>query len=144
MWQGACPKANEAYRQAVHRNPRSPYLWMSIGVLYFRNNQYRDCLDALSRSIRLNPANALVWRNLGVLVGTLSYQGINRSVNNFLSMTFATTNQLMQSMLTSVHRIVRLMTGILILTVDWILAIDWRNSYPVNAKVSSHPCVQCE
>ena len=144
MWQGAYSKANEAYRQAVDRNPRSPYLWMSIGVLYFRNNQYRDCLDAFASSIRLNSDDALIWRNLGVLVGTLSYQGINRSVNSFLSMTFTTTNQLMQSIVTCVHRIVRLMTGILILTVDWLLAIDWRNSYPVNAKVSSHPCVQCE
>jgi len=61
-------EAHAAYQESVYRAGRSPPLWISIGVLFHRVNQYRNSLDALSRSIRLNPYLAGVWYNLGVLV----------------------------------------------------------------------------
>ena len=64
----ACSKAYEAYQQAVYRDGRNPALWNSIAILYFKIDQYRDSIDALSRSIRLNPYIPTTWRNLGVLV----------------------------------------------------------------------------
>ncbi|KAL8785991.1 MAG: hypothetical protein Q9195_008402 [Heterodermia aff. obscurata] len=38
------------------------YLRVSIA-----SDQWRDCLDALARSTRLNPLVPLVWRNIGIL-----------------------------------------------------------------------------
>ena len=61
-------KAYEAYQQAVYRDGRNPTFWCSIGVLYYRINQYRDALDAYSRAIRLNPSISEVWYDLGTLV----------------------------------------------------------------------------
>ena len=43
---------------------------MSVGLLYYQLNQYMDCLDGFSRSIKLNPSEPLVWRNLGILVSS--------------------------------------------------------------------------
>ncbi|EUC45948.1 hypothetical protein COCMIDRAFT_25927 [Bipolaris oryzae ATCC 44560] len=44
-----------------------PDVWITIGVLYFKLNQYRDSLDAIARSIRLNGYTWESWYNLGVL-----------------------------------------------------------------------------
>ena len=43
---------------------------MSVGLLYYQINQYRDCLEAFGHSIRLNPSEPLIWRNLGILVSS--------------------------------------------------------------------------
>ena len=55
-------------QQTVWIQPKCPSFWISISILYFTINQYRDSLDALSRSIRLNPYDYEAWYNLGVLV----------------------------------------------------------------------------
>jgi general transcriptional corepressor CYC8 len=62
------PKAYYSYQQAVTRVGSLPGYWTSIGLLYFAINQYRDSLDALARSVRLNPYISEHWYNLGVLV----------------------------------------------------------------------------
>ena len=72
-------QAYEAYQQAICLDARCDTLWMSVGLLYYRLNQFKDCLDAFSRSIRLTPYKPLVWRNLGVLVSS-SLNGGHRSV----------------------------------------------------------------
>ena len=63
-------QAYNAYQSAVYIDGRCPTFWLSVGLLYYHINQYRDCLDAFSRAIRLNPYVPLVWRNLGVLVSS--------------------------------------------------------------------------
>ena len=63
-------KSYEAYQQAVYRDGRCTTIWLSVGLLYYQLNQYRDCLDGFARSIKLNPSEPLVWRNLGILVSS--------------------------------------------------------------------------
>jgi glucose repression mediator protein len=60
-------KAYEAYQQAVYRDGKNPAFWCSIGVLYYKINQFHDALDAYSRAIRIHPYLAEVWFNLGAL-----------------------------------------------------------------------------
>lgn len=61
-------KAYEDFRQVVFRKPRSPQVWISIAILYYHINQFRDSIDALGRALRLNLNIELSWYNLGVLV----------------------------------------------------------------------------
>lgn len=70
-------KAYEAYQQAVYRDGRNPAFWCSIGVLYYKINQYHDSLDAYSRAIRTNPYLAEVWHNLGALYESCNDQLID-------------------------------------------------------------------
>jgi tetratricopeptide (TPR) repeat protein len=59
--------AYNAYQQAVYRDGRNPTFWCSIGVLYYKINQFPDALDAYGRAIRLNPYISEVWYDLGTL-----------------------------------------------------------------------------
>ncbi|KAG9083923.1 hypothetical protein FS749_005633 [Ceratobasidium sp. UAMH 11750] len=45
-------KAYKSYQQAMYRDGRNPTFWCSIGVFYYNINQFRDALDAYSRTIR--------------------------------------------------------------------------------------------
>ena len=63
-------EAYYAYQHSVYYNGRCATVWLSVGLLYYQIGQYRDCLDAFSRAVRLNPYEMLVWRNLGVLVSS--------------------------------------------------------------------------
>ena len=67
---GEYAEAYEAYQQALYRDGRCNTIWLSTGLLYYQINKYRDCLDCLSRSVRLYPYELLVWRDLGVLVSS--------------------------------------------------------------------------
>lgn len=58
----------ECLREALYIQSKCPSFWISFGILYWKVNQYRDSLDALNRSIRLNPFHYEAWFNLGVLV----------------------------------------------------------------------------
>ncbi|KAH7556630.1 hypothetical protein BM1_06064 [Bipolaris maydis] len=64
---GCFKEAYEALQLCVKSNSTIPDVWITIGVLYFKLNQYRDSLDALARSVRLNPQTWESWYNLGVL-----------------------------------------------------------------------------
>ena len=77
MTQQKYNKAYEAYQQAVYRDGRNPTFWISIGVLYFQINQYKDALDAYTRAIRLNPYISEVWFDLGSL-----YESCNRQLQD--------------------------------------------------------------
>ncbi|KAL5085828.1 hypothetical protein Trisim1_009898 [Trichoderma cf. simile WF8] len=59
--------AHGYFQQAVYRNPQSPQIWTSVANLFYHINQFRDSLDALIRSIRLNQFIYQSWYNLGVL-----------------------------------------------------------------------------
>ncbi|KAL6825487.1 hypothetical protein J3E69DRAFT_380692 [Trichoderma sp. SZMC 28015] len=61
------PKAYGYFQQAVYRKPQCPQIWISIATLYYCIHQFRDSLDALCRSIRLNPFIYQTWYNLGIL-----------------------------------------------------------------------------
>jgi len=63
-------QAYEAYQQAVYRDGTNASFWNSIGILYYDIGQFRDALDAYSRSIHLAPFVADTWWNLGVLYET--------------------------------------------------------------------------
>ena len=67
---GEYKQAYTAYQEAVNIDGRCPTIWLSVGFFYYQINQYRDCLEAIGRGIRLNPCEPLVWRNLGVLVSS--------------------------------------------------------------------------
>lgn len=58
-------KAYKVYQQAVYCDGRNPTIRCSIGVLYLQTNQYRNALDAYSRTIRINPYMSKVWFDLG-------------------------------------------------------------------------------
>ena len=60
--------AYKAYQQAVYLNGKSSIIWLSVAILYFYIEQYRDSLEAFSVAVRLQPDNSLTWRNLGILV----------------------------------------------------------------------------
>jgi len=63
-------QAYDAYQQAVYRDGTNAAFWNSIGILYYEIGQFRDSLDAFSRSIHLAPFVADTWWNLGVLYET--------------------------------------------------------------------------
>lgn len=65
--------AHGYFQQAVYRNPQSPQIWTSVANLFYHIHQFRDSLDALSRSFRLNPFIYQSWYNLGVLVSGIIY-----------------------------------------------------------------------
>ena len=58
---------HQVFAKAVCRDELNPSSWCSIGVLYYQINQFRDALDAYSRSICLNPQQSEVWYDLGTL-----------------------------------------------------------------------------
>ncbi|QYT05169.1 TPR_REGION domain-containing protein [Trichoderma simmonsii] len=60
-------KAYDYFRQVMFRKPRSPQIWISIAILCYHIDQFRDSIDALSRALRLNMNIDLSWYNLGVL-----------------------------------------------------------------------------
>ena len=62
------PKGYECLQQSVYRKGRVPQFWTTIGILYYKINQYRDSMDALVRSVRLNPSITENWCNLWILV----------------------------------------------------------------------------
>lgn len=68
-------QAYNAYQAAVYIDGRCNTLWMSVALHFFYIGQYHDCLDAMSRSIRLDPYEPLVWRNLGILVSSAFSSG---------------------------------------------------------------------
>ncbi|KAL7954942.1 hypothetical protein V8C34DRAFT_327744 [Trichoderma compactum] len=59
-------QAYDYFRQATYRT-QSPQIWISVATLYYRIHQFRDSLDAIAHSIRLNPYIYLLWYNLGIL-----------------------------------------------------------------------------
>lgn len=61
-------EAHDALQQAVYRNGRVPDIWITVAILFFMEDQYRDSLDALARSVRFNAHTWESWYNLGVLV----------------------------------------------------------------------------
>ena len=63
---------HEAFQLAIYRGGYSTStVFASVAICYYNYHQYRDCLDHLARSIRLNQHEPLVWRNLGVLVSNV-------------------------------------------------------------------------
>jgi tetratricopeptide (TPR) repeat protein len=60
--------AHECLQETVYIEPKCPSFWISISILFFTIKQYRDSLDALATSLRLNPFHYEAWYNLGVLV----------------------------------------------------------------------------
>jgi len=52
-------EAHGAFQQAVYSEPSASVYWLSIAILFFRINQYRDSFDAMDRSVRLNPFAAI-------------------------------------------------------------------------------------
>lgn len=67
MEKQAFTTAYEMFESCIRLNPGNPYFWVSIGVLYHLIYQYRDALDAYTRSIRQNPNLVEAWYNLGSL-----------------------------------------------------------------------------
>lgn len=63
-------EAYNALQQAVYWAGRSPSIWITVGILYFRVRQYHNCHDALYRSVILNRTIWQAWYNMGVLVRT--------------------------------------------------------------------------
>ena len=62
-------QAYNAYQEAIYCDgDRCSTILVSVALLFFYINQYRDCLTYMARSIRLHPYKPLVWRNLGILV----------------------------------------------------------------------------
>lgn len=49
--------------------------WLNIGQLYFKINQWRDALDAYSKSIRLDPYISEFWASVGELYYNCYNQG---------------------------------------------------------------------
>ena len=62
----------EALRLAAYRGGDSAStVFASVAIILYKIYQYRDYLDNLVRSIRLNSNEPLIWRNLGVLVSNV-------------------------------------------------------------------------
>ena len=81
MQQDRHSQAYAAYQQAVYRDSQNPRFWCSIGILYFRINQYRDALDAYTRAIRLAPESLPeAWYNAAIL-----YEVSNNQTNDAIS-----------------------------------------------------------
>ena len=64
-------EAYHCYQLTVYLEGRCSTVWMSIAVLYYKVQQYRDSIDALSRAFRLDLHQPLLWRNLGVVVSNI-------------------------------------------------------------------------
>ncbi|KAI0106388.1 hypothetical protein GGR51DRAFT_559805 [Nemania sp. FL0031] len=60
-------EAHNAFRRAVWREPRSPSIWITIGIAYYKVNQYRDSLHGLSLSLTYHPMIWQAWFNMAIL-----------------------------------------------------------------------------
>ncbi|KAF9768251.1 hypothetical protein IL306_014479 [Fusarium sp. DS 682] len=60
-------KVYQCLQDALSLKFRCPSIWLTVGTLYFRVNQYQDSFEALSRAVRLNHHLFEPWHNLGVL-----------------------------------------------------------------------------
>ena len=69
-------QAYNAYQEALYSDgDRCSTVWISTALLFFYANQYYDCLNNLTRSIRLDPYEPHTWRNLGILVSSTFSNG---------------------------------------------------------------------
>jgi tetratricopeptide (TPR) repeat protein len=93
-------KSHECFQATVYIQLGSPSFWISIGVLFFKTNQYRDSLDVFARAIRLNEYVYEAWYNLGVLVsyGLFSPRLKSNMLTVKYSMTAAKINMMMVQM----------------------------------------------
>lgn len=73
-------EALNALQLCVHRNGMIPDVWITIGELYFQIHQYRDSLEAIARSVRLNANTWESWYNLGVLVSIFSESSYSTNI----------------------------------------------------------------
>lgn len=61
-----CDDAIEAFRQALHINPKHAEAWNSLGDTYLKLNRYYDAIESFRRALRIDPKYADPWNNLGV------------------------------------------------------------------------------
>jgi len=52
------------YAKAIDTAPRLPYLWSNIGVVYNRNGQTRDAIQAYQKALQLDPGHSVAANNL--------------------------------------------------------------------------------
>ena len=62
-------EAHFALQEAIYRNGRSPNIWITVGIMYYQIDQYRDSLDAIAAALRLNVNIWEAWYNVAILVG---------------------------------------------------------------------------
>lgn len=63
--------AIEAFRQALHINPKYAEAWNSLGDTYLKLNRYNDAIESFRRALRTDPKYADPWNNLGVAYSEL-------------------------------------------------------------------------
>lgn len=64
---GKYQDAFELYRSVKDREESTADTWCSFGVLYHRQNQPADALQAYIRSVQFDKRHAIAWMNLGIL-----------------------------------------------------------------------------
>jgi tetratricopeptide (TPR) repeat protein len=52
---GAFAEAENAYQEALRRDPKSNAAWSELGDLYRRLNRWEDAVDAYQRALRIKP-----------------------------------------------------------------------------------------
>jgi len=63
--------AIEAFRQALHINPKYAEAWNNLGDTYRKLNRYNDAIESFRKALRIDPKYADPWNNLGVAYGEL-------------------------------------------------------------------------
>ena len=61
---------NEAFRSyqiSLSINPNTPYVWNSLGLLYFQCSQLRESAGAFMRAIKADSEYSAAWFNIGIL-----------------------------------------------------------------------------
>lgn len=64
---GRFQDAFAAFRDVIDRDESTADTWCSIGVLYHRQNQPWDALQAYIRSVQFDKRHSVAWLNLGLL-----------------------------------------------------------------------------
>lgn len=64
---GEYHRAFDSYRSVLDREESTADTWCSIGVLYHRQNQPTDALQAYIRSVQFDKQHTVAWMNLGIL-----------------------------------------------------------------------------
>ena len=57
----------KAYQKAIELNKQYVTPWIQLGVLFTKQERYREAVRAYQRALALDPKNSALWNELGMI-----------------------------------------------------------------------------